>query len=75
VVAGGKQVRVDLQGDAGVGVAELAADEDDIEAAGDPEGGEGVAEAVEDQLAGRMRSSGLDAYAQAARPEKVVQLV
>ncbi len=43
----GEQVGVGVEGDAGVGVAELAADEDDVEAVGDQQGGEGVAEGVE----------------------------
>jgi len=60
VVAGSEQVRVDLQGDAWVGVPELAADVDHIEAAGDQERCEGVAQAVDDQLAGRLESRGLD---------------
>jgi hypothetical protein len=37
VVGAFEQVRVDLEGDARVGVAELATDEDDVEAFGDQE--------------------------------------
>jgi hypothetical protein len=37
VVASRVEVRVDLKRDAGIGVAELAADEDDVEAFGDQE--------------------------------------
>jgi hypothetical protein len=37
VVCAGVEVGVDLEGDAGVGVSELAADEDDVEPARDQE--------------------------------------
>ena len=39
VVGALEQVGVDLEGDAGFGVPELAADEDDVEAVGDQERG------------------------------------
>ena len=48
----------------GLGVAELAADEYDMEAAGDEKGGVGVAQAVEGQLARRMKVGGLDGSAE-----------
>lgn len=64
VVAGGEEVRVHPQGDAWVGVSKLAADEYDMEAAGDEKGGVGVAQAVEGQLARRMKVGGLDGSAE-----------
>jgi hypothetical protein len=45
-----EQVRVDLESDARVRVAELAADVDDVQPVGDQQRGEAVAERVKRQL-------------------------
>jgi hypothetical protein len=55
-----EQVRVDLQGDARVGVTELARDVDDVQPVRDQQRGEAVAERVERQLSRRLQLCTLD---------------
>jgi hypothetical protein len=68
-----EQVRVDLQGDVRVGVAELAADVDDVQAFGDQERGEAVAERVERELARRVQVRSFDGLAEAFADVAVVE--
>jgi hypothetical protein len=60
-----EQVRVDAERDRRVGVAELARDEDDVQALGDQERGEAVPERMEREPAGRLQSGPLDGIAEA----------
>lgn len=64
VVCAGEQVGVDLECDAGVGVAELARDEHDVEAVGDQQRGEAVAERVQRQPAGSCDAGAADGGAE-----------
>ena len=68
-----EQVRVDLQGDARVGVAELAADVDDVQAVRDQERGETVAERVQRELSRRLQPCTFDRLPEAVADVAVVE--
>jgi hypothetical protein len=59
-----REVGVDLEGDVWVGVAELAADEHDVETTGDEQRGVAVAERVEPESAGRGDACVVDCRAE-----------
>jgi hypothetical protein len=65
VVGAVEKVRVDLQRDARVRVAELTADVDDVQALRDQERGEAVPERMEGELPGRLQPRAPDGLAEA----------
>jgi hypothetical protein len=73
VVGAVEQVRVHLQGDAGIRVPELAADVDDVQPVRDQERGEAVAERVERELSRRLQPCTLDRLPEAFADVAVVE--